>query len=141
MIFSRSVFRTRIFIYRNVAGGVLESIVLCFIYSSKESRKRYLTWHTEKETCLVGFLSPSHKESVESEPVALDRKAAVSLGERSSSSARQAGRHPRADQENPCSLTCYRGALKGLRTAGFFWLLRAVNTQIVADDSRSIPLQ
>lgn len=76
-----------------------------------------------------------------SEPVALDREAAVSLGERSSSSARQAGRQPRADQENTRPLTCYLGILKGLRIASFFWLLRAVNTEIVADNSRSIPLQ
>lgn len=94
-----------------------------------------------RETCLVGFLSPSHKESVASEPVASDREAAVSLGERSSSSARQAGSQPRADQEAPRPPTCYRGALKGLRTAGFFWLLCAVNTQIVTDNSRSIRLQ
>lgn len=121
---------------------MLDSIVLCIIlYSEKESRKRHLTWHTEKETCLAGFLSPACKERVGREPGTLGREAAVSPGETGSSSARQAGRQPRADQENHPPPSCYCGTLKGLRMADFSGCyVQPENKQIVADNSKSIPL-
>ena len=128
-----------------MAAGTLENLVLCvllILYSKKESRKRHLTLHTERETGLVGFLFPTCKERVGREPVALGREAAVSLGETSSGSARQAGKRPRAERENRPPPTCYYGALKGLRMAGFLVAMCSQRTskQIVADNSGSIPL-
>lgn len=97
------------------------------------NRKRHLTWHTEKKTCLVGSLSPACKERVGREPVALGREAAVSLGEMSSSSARQAGKQPRADQENHPPPNCYHGTLKGLRMADLLLLLLLCTAREQAD--------
>ena len=76
-----------------MAAGTLANTVLCIlrILFSNKRKKRHLIWHTEEETCFVGSLSLTCEERVGREPVALDREAAASLGEMSSSSARQAG--------------------------------------------------
>lgn len=132
LIFSRFVFRPRIYICRYMTAGSLESIVLCIfliLFLEKKSRKRHLTWHTEKETCLVCSLPPTCEERVRRESVALAREAAVSLGEMSSSSARQAGRQPRAAKENHPPPSCYRGTPPGVKDGRFFCLLCAAREQ------------
>ena len=125
-----------------MAAGTLANTVLCIlrILFSNKRKKRHLIWHTEEETCFVGSLSLTCEERVGREPVALDWEAAASLGEMSSSSARQAGRQPRAEKENHPPPCCYRGTLKGLRMADFYGCyVQPENKQIVADNSRNTP--
>lgn len=126
LIFGRYIFRPEYAYVEYGSGDPRKHLAMQFYLFFSQRRVERDTWPgtlRRKHAWLAPFLQPVRK--------GLGRSLwfeAISLGEMNSSSAKQAGKQPRADKENPPSPSCYRETLKGLRMAGFLVALCSQRT-------------